>query len=244
MKTKAVLASLLCYLPLSNISTGGPVPDFPFIHVKSQAKREVPPTKAFVRFSILAFSKTSEEATDTVQTSLAKLLTVLRELGIKDDQIQAGDYEKSSSRTRPDNSFQSTEILGYQVSRTVMLKLPDLTKYPQIARTLMSAEHLTEFSSSFDTDKREEVLAELASEACAKARKKADLLAKGAGVLISGVHAVGEPEISDIDEHYGFSPSAVSAGGPFDETDAEAPVFVPATVEIGTRVAILYTLAK
>lgn len=244
MKTKALLASLLFLLPLSSNSAGGPVPDFPFIHASGQAKREVPPTKALLQFSVLAFSKTSEEATESVQTSLAKLLTALRELGIKDDQIQAGDFDKSVSRTRPENSFQSTEIIGYEVSRTVLLKLPELANYPKIARTLMSTEHVTQFSSSFDTDKRDEVEAELFSEACAKARKKADLLAKGAGVTISGVHAVGEPDISNMDEHYGFSPSPVSAGLDYGGSGPEAPVFVPSTIEIGTRIAVLYTLAK
>lgn len=240
MKTKALLAILICLCPLSRLSADGPVPDFPFIHASGEAKREVAPTKAEVEFHVLAFSKTSEEATDTVQNSLSKLLSVLKEAGIKEDQIRAHDFQKSASRNRTEKTDEPTEIIGYQVSREVQLKLPELSNYPKIVRILMTTEHVTNLDSSFDTDKRDEIEAELTSEACAKARKKADLLAKGAGVTISGVHAVGQPDVTYVGQHFGFSrPEAFYGGSSGNE---EAPVFAPATIKIATSVSILYNL--
>lgn len=240
MKPTSFLKILTCLIALLGISSASPVPDFPFITADGQAEREVPPTNATVFFTVLAFAKSSEEATATVQAALGKVIAALKAEGVGENLIRAHDLDKSAVRKRDNDSNNYSEILGYEVSRRVELKLPDLTNYPKIVRTLMAADHVTSVSSNFDTNKRDEVEAELTGEACAKARKKADLLAKGAGATIAGVHAVSEKGFSDIESDFGFRYAGVLRSGP---DVAEIPLFVPTTIELRASVSVLYKLA-
>ncbi|MES2925006.1 MAG: SIMPL domain-containing protein [Verrucomicrobiota bacterium] len=240
MKTTAFFKILPCIIALLDISSASPIPDFPFIAADSQAEREVPPTNATVYFTVLAFAKSSEESTNIVQSALGKVITALKAEGVGENLIRAHDLDKSAVRNREKDANNDSDILGYEVSRRVELKLPELVNYPKIVRTLMAADHVTSTSSIFDTSKRDEVEAELTGEACSKARKKADLLAKGAGVTITGVHAVSEKGFSDFASDFGFSYAGVLRGGP---DVPEIPLFVPTLIELRASVNVLYRLA-
>lgn len=240
MKTGHLRQALLCLLAASGISSASPIPDFPFIVADGRAEREVPPTNATVNFTVLAFSKSSEEATNTVQSALGKVITALKAEGVGEKLIRAHDLDKSAVRNRDKDTNNDTDILGYEVSRKVELKLPDLANYPKIVRALMAADHVSSVGSTFDTSKREEVEAELTGEACVKARKRADLLAKGAVVTIDQVYAVSDSELYDVGEHFGFGYSGVLRGG---DPPPEIPLFVPSTIRLYASIKILYKLA-
>lgn len=243
MKTRFFLQTLFCLLASCGISSASPIPDFPFIVADGKASREVSPTNATITFTVLAFAKSSEEATNTVQSALGKAVTALKAEGVGETQIRAHDIDKSAVRNRDKETEKATDILGYEVSRKVELKLPDLVNYPKIVRVLMSADHIINMSSTFDTNKREEVEAELTGEACNKARKKADLLANGAGVVIDRVYAVSNHSLEAVSlqfsSHYSDGlPSLYGAN----ETP-EIQLFVPSTIELSASVNILYKLA-
>jgi len=240
MNTRQPLITLFCILSFSGISFSSPIPDFPFIVADGRAEREVPPTNATVTFTVLAFAKNSEESTNTVQSALGKVIAALKAEGVGENLIRAHDLDKSAVRNRDKETNNDTDILGYEVTRKVELKLPDLANYSKIVRALMAADHVSSVGSTFDTSKREEVEAELTGEACVKARKRADLLAKGAGVTIAGVQAVSDRDFTDLGEHFGFGFPPSYLGGP---TTPEVPLFVPSTIELAASVNILYKLA-
>jgi uncharacterized protein YggE len=242
MNTRQSLIALFCILVSSGISSASPIPDFPFIAADGSASREVAPTNASIRFTVLAFSKSSEEATNTVQAALGKVITALKAEGVGEEMIRSHDIDKSAVRSRDNDTNKALEILGYEVSRKVELKLPDLANYPKIVRVLMTADHIANMSSNFDTSTREDVEAELTGEACLKARKKADLLAKGAGVTIDRVYAVSNNSLEAVrlqfSSRYSDLPSLYGAN----ETP-EILLFVPSTIELSASVNILYKLA-
>jgi uncharacterized protein len=237
---KQAVLTLICLLFTCGFSFASPIPDFPFIVADGRASREVPPTNATVNFTVMAFSKSSEEATNTVQSALGKVITALKSEGVGENLISAHDLDKFAVRNRDKDMNNDTDILGYEVSREVQLKLPDLANYPKIIRVLMTANHVSKVESIFDTSKREEVEAELTAEACAKARKKADLLAKGAGVIIDRVYAVSDSQFENIGQQLGFGFSGSSA---FGEAAPEMPLFAPSIIELHTSINILYKLA-
>ncbi|MGL4399799.1 MAG: SIMPL domain-containing protein [Luteolibacter sp.] len=243
MTTRLPLITLLALLVVNYVSSASPIPDFPFIAADGSASREVAPTNASIHFTVLAFSKSSEEATNTVQTALGNVVTALKAEGVGEKMIRSHDIDKSAVRSRDNNANKALEILGYEVSRKVELKLPDLANYPKIIRVLMTADHIANMSSNFDTSTREDVEAELTGEACIKARKKADLLAKGAGVTIDRVYAVSNNSLEAIGQQFDLRNSG---GGVdyFSSNDApEILLFVPSTIELSASVNILYKLA-
>jgi uncharacterized protein YggE len=229
----------LCVAPLP--LSASPVPDFPFIAVSGHADRRVAPTKATVSFKVLAHAAESAEASKTVSDTLKLLVKDLAEFGIGEKQISAHDLEKDVVRER-NEEHQQLKILGYDVSRGVELTLPDLKKYPEIVRKLMATNHVTRVSSDFDTDDREALKAEMIAEACAKARKKADLLAKGVGVTIKSVFAVTDRSLNGLDGVYFGSTGGHSVLPGFGGGDEDVPIFAPATIEVSTYVEVLYKL--
>jgi uncharacterized protein len=242
MKIQMIAAAALSILA-SGLAPASPVPDFPFILAEGSAEREVPPTDAEVTFKMLAFAKTSEESTSTVQAALAKVIAGLKEQGVGEDLITANELEKSAARGRNEESHRAAEIVGYEVSREVQLRLPDLKNYPAIVRVLMAADHISRVKSTFDTAQREEVESELVGEACAKARKKADLMAKGAGVTIKSVHAVSSDGFENmrLSGHSSLGLPDLSYGAADDSADI--PLFVPTAIGLSSSVSILYRLA-
>lgn len=243
MTARLPLITLLALLAAKSASSASPIPDFPCIAADGNASREVAPTDATIQLTVLAFSKSSDEATNTVQAALGKVITALKAEGVGEKMIRAHDIDKSAVRSRDNNTNKALEILGYEVSRKVELKLPDLANYPKIVRVLMTADHIANMSSSFDTSKREDVEAELTGEAFVKARKKADLLAKGAGVTIDRVYAVSNNSLEAIGQQFGlgYQSSLPSLYGPNDAPDIL--LFVPSTIELSASVNILYKLA-
>jgi uncharacterized protein YggE len=239
MKIRILSAALS--LIACGVSPASPVPEFPFIQADGLAKREVPPTNAEITFKVLAFAKSPEESTATVQAALGKVIAALKEKGVGEDQITANDLAKSAVRNRHGDLQKDAEVLGYEVSREVKIKLKDLKSYPELVRILMSADHISSVESAFDTDKRDEIESELVGEACAKARKQADLLAKGAGVTIASVHAVNSHGFDDLHRSFGFSYPASHFGG---ADNSEIPLFAPTSIELTTSVSILYRLNR
>lgn len=112
MKLEIIAAAVLSLLA-SGLSPASPVPGFPFILAEGSAKRQVPPTNVEITFKILAFAKTSEESTATVQIALGKVIAALKEQGVGEDQITANDLEKSAVRNRDRDLTRDAEIVGY-----------------------------------------------------------------------------------------------------------------------------------
>jgi len=245
------IASLARILPLVvtmfGMATASPIPDFPFIMADGSVERDVPPTNATVSFKVLAFSKTAEESTNTVQNALVKVIEALKAEGMEENMIQAHDLDKSVVRKRNTEVYADTDVLGYEVSRKVVLSIPDLANYPKLARVIMITEHVTQVESAFETSKREEIEAELVGEACAKARRKANLLAKGAGVTIERVFAISDRDfgyIGSLTESPKYSSFSAAHGPSLDGSALEVALFVPSKITVQANVNILFKLLQ
>ena len=174
-----------------------------------------------------------------VHATPVKVTYALKESGVQEKRIQAHVLEKEAVRKK-DEDYRYLEILGYNVSRNVVLDLTDMKSYPAIVRLLMTSDNVSNVVSNFDTSQRDDVEGQLVAEACAKARKKAETLAKGAGVSLGSVFSVSDHGFGSLSEEFvvGSMSTPMSAG--IDE--AEVPLFVPSVIELRASVSILYRL--
>lgn len=247
MRATSLIKTLPFIGAMLGISAASPIPDFPFIMADGRVEREVAPTNATVSFTVLTFSKTAEEATNTVQTTLTKVVILLKAEGITEKMIQAHDLDKSAVRKRTEATYSDTDILGYEVLRKVEVKLTDLTKFSKVVGILMTTDNITKVKSGFDTIKREEIEAELMGEACAEARRKANLLAKGAGVTIDRAFAVTDRTWRDLEnlmDTVVYASGGIGFSGLPDLSPGtpETPLFVPSKITLQANVNILYKL--
>jgi len=226
-----------------------PIPDFPFIAVTAEAEKSVKPDQATISFTILDHQVESSAAVDTVNQTLGNLAVELEKLGVKKDQITAGDLEKKAVRQRNDDR-QDLKVLGYDVKRAVEVELSDLALYTDAASKIFKTNGVSRVKSFFGSSKKEDLQLELLSDACAKARKKAGILAKAAGVSLGAVQSVSDDSGKDfdfrlnVDQQFGIFDLA----GRFDRGrragGRPAPIFIPKEISYESSVHLLFRLAE
>ena len=125
------------------------VPDFnrPTISVSGQAKKFVKPDIGQINFSVLAqagdVSKAQEEATNKIN----KVIVALKAVGIAESDIKATNYSISPryGRTRAMSDMSiyppdiPTDIIGYEVSENLEVKIRDTKKTGEIISKVAGA---------------------------------------------------------------------------------------------------------
>ena len=91
-----------------------PVPDFPFLITSAEARKAVVPDQAEITFKVMSHRVKSEEAVNEVENVLRKLIPSLTKAGVKKEDLEVADLEKSEVRKR-NKDFQDLEILGCDV---------------------------------------------------------------------------------------------------------------------------------
>jgi uncharacterized protein YggE len=235
---KRLLPLLLALIAIPTAAS--PIPDFPFIAVSGDASTDVPPDTAVVTFTVIVHGTDSEAATKQVNEALKQVTDGILAMGVPKGALTAADLTKKAVRERGDD-YQRLKILGYDVSRDVKIEIGDLERYTAAIRLIMKTGNITSVSSEFDIARRNEVEAELVGQACADAKRKALLLSKGVGAELGAAFAVSDGDFSDLDGRFGFGYSG-GGGGEFGEEDDEAPIFVPAKIDVHAYVQVLYRL--
>ena len=225
-----------------------PVPDFPFLITSAEARKAVVPDQAEITFKVMSYKAKSGDAVNEVENVLRKLIPSLIKAGVKKENLEVADLEKSEVRERT-NDFQNLEILGYDVRRSVTLNIENLELYTPIITLIYKTDGVVRIDSDFESSKKEDLESEMLSDACAKARKKGERLAAAAGVKIKRVQAVSDQGVMNFSKLYGLSGNyeyssllpPVAAGS----SDEKPPsIFVPKEILYGASVEILFRLEE
>ena len=185
MKYILLVASLI--IPLSTIAN--PVPEFPFVIVTEKLEKEVKPDVAKVRFSILAYEKSSSKAMENLTKSSAMMLEALKKNGILVSQLESTQIDKNTKRARKDGAY-NLEILGYEVQQGFNLRVTELDKYPGLINDLIRLDGVQHINALFETSKEEEYQEQMITELSNKARKKADTLAQAQSRKVKTVYGI------------------------------------------------------
>ena len=231
----------LVFLALSPFSFAADSPEFPYVVAVGSAERDLKPDRATIRFGIMAYEQESKSALDKVNLTTRRALEILKSYGIDADAIEATDLNKSTTRN---DEYEDLEILGYEVSRSLTVKLDDLSKYSEVIDNLAAEDNLIRIRSSFDISNRREIEAELVQQAGADARRNAELMCEGLGVDIHSVYAVSQ--ISNFDSFYskfGISRHRVFNDMPI-ESSHRTILFVPESINISQGINVVFRIAE
>ncbi|MBN8430058.1 SIMPL domain-containing protein [Microbulbifer salipaludis] len=239
---KALLFAISLFLPL--VASANPVPDFPFVIVTETLEKEVKPDFATVRFSILAYDESANEAMQQLTQSAAQMLEALGKYGVLATQLESTQIDKNTKRARKDGAY-NLEILGYEVQQGFNLKITDLEHYPGIMNTLVRLDGVQDIDALFETDNEEEHQAQMIRELSAKARAKADALAQAQSRKVKSVYGIttesnfGEAyaifSLQYNPEVYGLAKTSAAYG-------MNLIMAVPEFIKVGQRVTAIYEL--
>ncbi len=190
-----------------------------------------------VTFSIEAFHENPSEALETVRQRSATLISVLEELKIPKQHIEAYEVEKKTVRETKD--YTELKILGYEVGRRFKVTLHSLEPFDVLLQKLLSIENLTDIHASFDRTDRKTIEAELVSQPCGDARTQAEQMANGVGSQLGGVSAISQENLREIQSR--FYSGASQYIKRMKNGDKEL-LFLPSSITIDKQVNIIFKI--
>lgn len=182
MLKQLAIAAAFAALPLD--AAASPLPAYPFVHVSADASVYRVPDIGTIDFEILAADADPELARATVETRIGEIRALLAEQGVPPDALETRDVRKELRKGVP------VETPVYEVRSSVRVNMRDLSKWRAVVAPLLGMPNLNSFATTFDTSEREQVEADLMTEALRDARRRAELIAKGARRKLGAVTAV------------------------------------------------------
>lgn len=202
------------------------------ISVTGEGKIYTKPDIAFVNLSVVTEGKNIGDVQDKNTKKMNKVISFLKNFGIAEKDIKTTNYQiypryNYENRTIP-------QIIGYEITQTLEVKIRDLTKVGEILENSVDAGINQVSSLRFGVDKDEEVKAEARKLAIEDAKKKAEKLASQLGIKLV--------KISGFTEDTGYYPvpmykEAMGIGG-----GGEAPNIQVGENEIIVNVILIYEI--
>ncbi len=165
----------------------------PAISVAGEASVSVPPDLARIDAGVTSEGKTAREASDANNAAMGKVLQALKGAGIEEK-----DYQTSRLSLQPQyppNPVSRTgplQIVGYRASNRVTVKVHDVTKVANVIDTVTAAGANDIGNINFVVSQSSKLLDDARQQALADARRKAEIYAKAAGVVLGAPLSISE----------------------------------------------------
>jgi Uncharacterized conserved protein len=185
---KLVFALSIAMFGVLEMSAQQSVAGFPTVTVTGTAEIFVVPDEVTFSAKVEKTGKTLAEAKQAHDNALARLISAARrfvtdEKDIKTDFLTVAEHFKRV-KTDPDDDEYTNVFDGYKVSRSVTIKLRDISKFERALADLIAADVSNIGRVSFGTSKLRQYKDEARANAMAAAKEKATALADRIGQTI------------------------------------------------------------
>ena len=184
LKPFASAAALMAALALPAAAQASPLPSYPFVHVSADASRYTTPNIGALDFVIVAPDADPAQARATLETRIAEVRALLQEQGIPLEDLETRDVRREPGRSA------AAEQTAQELRVSVHLIVRDLSKWRAVVAPLLDKPNLADFATSFDIVERDEFEAALMADALRDARRRAEIIARGAKRKLGAVTAV------------------------------------------------------
>lgn len=222
----------------------GPViaPGNAMLTVSAEGKSTRVPDIALFSAGVTTQAKTAGAALSQNAAQMNSVIAALKKAGIADRDIQTSNLSVNpvygNPRVRPDGSTeQEPVIIAYQATNQVQVKQRRIDEFGKVIDTLVAAGANQVNGPNFMLDNPEAAQDEARVEAMRKARARADLYAKAAGLRVV--------RVLTINENGGWAPPPMPvmfARAEMASPKAPSPV-AAGELEIGANVTVTYELA-
>lgn len=158
------------------------------ITAEGEARRV--PDVANVSAGVMTQAQTAAAAMQTNSSRMAAVVSALRKAGIADRDIQTSGLSLSPQYRYQDN--QPPQLVGYQASNMVQVTFRKIGDAGKIIDTLVAQGANQINGPSLSVDKPDAALDEARAQAVAKARSRAELYAKAAGLKVKRIVSISE----------------------------------------------------
>ena len=209
--------------------------------VNAEGKTSAKPDLAVFTAGVATTGKTAGEALSANSTAMNRVIQALKRSGIAERDIQTSNLSLNpvyGSRERSANALEQElpPILGYRANNTVTVKQRKIEQFGKVIDTLVSAGANQVSGPSFQMDDPETALDEARVEAIGKARERAELYAKAAGLHVVRILSISEGG------SYSPRPPVAYARVAMEMAEESTPV-AAGEVEVQANVSVMFELA-
>lgn len=148
------------------------------------------PDVATIRAGVVTQSLTAAEALATNAQRVARVLAALKRAGVADRDVQTANISLQPQYRYADN--QAPVITGYQANNSVAVRFRDIARSGAILDALVKEGANQIDGPNLTIDQPDAALDEARTDAMARARARAELYAKAAGMQVLRIVAISE----------------------------------------------------
>lgn len=177
----------------ASAQTVGQVPiaqDGTILEVSAEGRTTRVPDLVTIRAGVVAQAATAAAALSDNSNRMARVLTALRGAGIAERDIQTSNVGLSPQYRYQDN--QPPQIVGYQASNSVAIRFRDVKTAGAILDALVAQGANQIDGPSLSLDNPDAALDEARADAIKRARARAELYARAAGLSVARIVSIGE----------------------------------------------------
>lgn len=218
MNRRMMALGLAAAMALPFAASAAETPVQPRIVVTGEGEATVAPDMALLSLSVMREAKTAREALDANNTAMAEVIEAIKLFGIADRDLQTAGLQimpRYNYTNKPDGT-QEAELVAYQVTNTLSVRVRDLVKTGEVIDKAVSLGVNQGGNIVFTNDDPSATITEARKKAVAEATAKAKTLAEAAGVQLGRIL-----EISD--QAFAAQPMPIQAKA-FDRVAASVPI--------------------
>ena len=234
---KSLLGVLLGLSLISDVYAQVPPPMPPSISISGEAKESVAPDQATITASVVSRDKDLAAAKKNNDAQMEKVVQIAKEFNIPKNRITPSHMSINPEYNY--NNNQRPALIGYMVSRTLMITMDKLDIHERVLSALVEAKIDQVSGVNFSVTNPEKISERLRVAALNDAKAKASALASAAGMKL------GKPISISVGGGGGYRPPMpMMARAMMADSSEKASVApsLPGMIEMQETVSVTYAL--
>ena len=194
-----LMMALLATLPLAGSATAqtaAPIlPDGALLDITAEGMTTRVPDIATIRSGVVSQAPTAAAALADNAARMARVLAAVKRAGVQLRDVQTANVSLSSQYRYADGK--PPEITGYQANNSVAIRFRDIARSGSILDALVAEGANQIDGPNFSIDHPEGALDEARIDAVKRARARAELYARAAGLSVSRILSISEGAQND-----------------------------------------------
>ena len=232
-----MLMGALALLPLAARAQQAPIPtptDGTVLDVTAEGRTTRTPDVATIRAGVVTQGTSAAEALASNSGAMNRVLAALRQAGVAPRDIQTASVGLQPQYRYADN--QPPVITGYQATNSVAIRFRDIARSGAILDALVRQGANQIDGPNLSLDQPDAALDEARTDAVRRARARADLYARAAGMAVVRIVSISEAGQND-----GSTPHPPMAFAMRARADAPTPV-AAGEAEVSVTIAVRFLL--
>jgi uncharacterized protein len=211
-------------------------PETRTITISGEGKVVAKPDIAQISVSVITQDKTVSKVIKSNTEKMNGVIAKMKALGIDGKDITTSGYNLNPIYNYPENL--PPTISGYSLEQTLSLKIRNLDLVDNVIDDATANGANNVYGLTFKLDDDTEVMNQAREKAFAEARKKADMMAKSAGVKLGDVYTFSEGYDTPSPVRY-YAKTEMAVGG---ASDMSAPDIQSGSQEYTVTISITYEI--